>query len=733
MKKSSLRELATPVPDMPRLLEDFRYAVDQRDSSIFARQRLNYNTRYCLWNYQSEDGRKWIAPKGEDPFPWPGASDSRVRLMELYVNQDVAVGMVAWRRMRTVVSGTELGDAAHANRLTQVLRWMKYTQMKEAADEHEFLLNTLYERGTALMKVCWCREYQLGYDTVDLETLAGFAMQTQAAGEAGVELSTQDENLIELPRLVLDVTREKQAVAGLQVLYPDVRRERLAQLVRDIRTNGTGQLARPYESKNRPVLRALVPNEDVFIAPEASDINQSPIHERELLTETQLRERERSHDWDPEFIEEMLKTQRGRTSLDFAGRNNYSRPAGGGNGFLAQPLKMERLFEIVHSYRRLADEDGVPGIYYTCFSPGLPGQYALHSLLPYDHGEMPFIHAATEKRSRLLDEARGYGEVGSTWQSQIKTEWDSRIDRAAIATLPPSHYPPGEAPDAWGPGVQIPTNRPDDYGFLSAPKYDVGSREVEESVRDFADQYFGRRVDGRDNTDADAQRQHRLNRFLAACGNIDCQTLQLMQQFMPDEFYYRIVGDAKGKPIHASREEIQGKFDVAVSFDLSLLDPVLRKEKLEAMERGIQLDANGRTDRDEAMTLYWEIVDPSMGERLLRAPQDAAQAEIDDEDAVFAKIFAGLNVDIRPGQAYQLRAQRLQNIMQTNPLAQLRYARDGQFKAAVERRMEQLQFQLQQQQNAVTGRFLGTQTKEAIAMEKQGQLPAAAGTMNGQI
>ena len=71
-----------------------------------------------------------------------------------------------------------------------------------------------------------------------------------------------------------------------------------------------------------------------------------------------------------------------------------------------------------------------------------------------------------ETRGRLLDDSRGYGEIAATWQQQIKTEWDSRIDLASIATLPPSYYPPGAPPDSWGPGVGIPTDRPDDYGFM---------------------------------------------------------------------------------------------------------------------------------------------------------------------------------------------------------------------------------------------------------------------------
>lgn len=717
---NTLKELATTKPNLPQLLADFTYAVNRRDSSIFRRQRLNYEARYCVWRHQTDDGRRWTADDGKDPFPWPGRADQRIRLTELYVNQDVAVCMVAWRRMRCVVSGTELGDSAHANRLTQVLRWMKYTQMKEAADEHEIFANMLFENGGAVMKQVWCKQYQLGNDTVDLETLVGFAMQAQAAGEAGAALNEQDQLLIDLPRLVIDPSREKQAVEGLAVLYPDVRTARLAALVKDLRTSGSGLLPRPYLVKDRPVLRALTPNQDVFIDPEATDINDANVFEREMLREWQLRERVRSHGWDKDWVENVLTTQRGRMSLD--GTMSWNRTQ---RGLAFQPVQTERLYEIIHCSRRLADDDGVPGIYYTVFSAGVPDGYGLHTLVPYDHGEQPYIYTTREKRSRLLDDSRGYGEISGTWQGALKQSLDNRLDRADITTLPPSYYPPGEPPDAWGPGVQVPTNRPADYGFFNGPKYDMGGREVEDAIRDLADEYFGRPHPEKVNLYADALRQHMVNRFLNGCVQVDTQLLQLMQQYMPDEFYYRIVGDAQGLPIRATREEIQGKFDVAITFDVENLDPERKAEKIDLMQKAIQMDTTGRVDRDEALTILFELIDPAMGERLLRAPQAAAQSEIDDEDAAFAKIFAGLQVDIRPGQAYQLRLQRLQNIMQSNQLAALRYEKDEQFKEAIDRRYKQLSFQLQQQENAVTGRFLGTQTQEAEMMQQgaMGQMP----------
>ena len=53
----------------------------------------------------------------------------------------------------------------------------------------------------------------------------------------------------------------------------------------------------------------------------------------------------------------MLATQRGHVSVD-------GTTSGGLPGRLTSNggLNTEHLFEVVHAYRRLADEDGVPGI-----------------------------------------------------------------------------------------------------------------------------------------------------------------------------------------------------------------------------------------------------------------------------------------------------------------------------------------------------------------------------------
>jgi hypothetical protein len=68
------------------------------------------------------------------------------------------------------------------------------------------------------------------------------------------------------------------------------------------------------------------------------------------------------------------------------------------------------------------------------------------------------------------------------------------------------------------------------------------------------------------------------------------------------------------------------------------------------------------------------------------------------------KLLAGMKIPVKPGQAYQLRLQTLQQYVQSQPGAQQAMERDPQVMAAFEQRFKDLNFQIKQQQNAVIGR-----------------------------
>jgi hypothetical protein len=57
----------------PEDITKILYEIDQADadgSQYVQRKLRNWNTRFCIWPGQSEDGRKWSGAQGKQPWPW---------------------------------------------------------------------------------------------------------------------------------------------------------------------------------------------------------------------------------------------------------------------------------------------------------------------------------------------------------------------------------------------------------------------------------------------------------------------------------------------------------------------------------------------------------------------------------------------------------------------------------------------------------------------------------------
>lgn len=503
------------------------------------------------------------------------------------------------------------------------------------------------------------------------------------------------------------------------------------RVVNDLREGGKAKFPVPTVRWNRPVLLALAMDEDFFFPPDATDMeNARAMFWREWLTEEQVRERVVSLGWDEEWVEYVIKHGKGSVGPNAVPAGAASASfTGSAQSHGRTLLSTENLYGILHCYERRTNEDNVPGIYYTVIHPNLlkirkqkrpnrTGQpYAVSFLLDYAHGEYPFILFRREFLSRRLDDSRGAGEIAHTWQKQIKTEADLQIDRSSIATMPPLHHPKGKPPTKWGPGVRVPGSK-NDYNFADLPHFDPGSGEVIKMVMGMSDWYFGRPVEGRDPVLASLMRQHAVSVWLDGWRLALTQMFQLMQQYLPDEFFYRVVGSSQGQTLHAKRDEIQGKFSLSLKFDTQRLDPEVMEAKTKAIVSLVEtLDNNGITDHSKLLAVLLSWVDPDIGDTVLRPVEAATQQEAEDEQNVFAKLWAGIGVDVKPGQAYALRLKVLQDALNAkdpktgapiNPSAQARYQQDPAFKQLVDTRVQQLQFQLEQRQNAVIGK-LGAQ------------------------
>lgn len=680
--------------NLEEIMEEYREALS---STLLTRRTENRKERFNEWPGQSSDGRKWKRNLGKNPVPFDGCSDARIPLVDSYVQEDVDMLMTSLRQMKITASPTESGDAKRAFMVSNLLRWMMENQMTEFFHEAELAANYYCENGLALVSVLWQQETSAAYREIDMDTIRAWAMEQEPAS-----IGTG------LPQMIEDEELEEQAMAlGGDLLEEDLPDKVLRKIVRDLRNDGRAVYTSPELVKNRPEIKALRVGEDVFFPQDTTDVQKARrIFWRQYMTAEQLKDAQESKGWDAEWTEQVLDRAEGISNAEWAGETNRNRPNRPG----MTDLDTRKLYEVVHAFERRCDENGVPGIYYIVFNPHMrttdAGEQIVgrEELLNYAHGEYPFVALRREHLSRRLDDSRGYGEIASTWQRQIKTEYDQRTDRSYLSTMPPLMHPVGRAPDKIGPGVLVPRMRPDDYQYMDAPRLDSGSKEVELTVREMADRYFGRPVGNENQFYARMRQQNMISKWLHYWSDVGCQCLQLMQQFMDDEIYFRVVGSRQAEPIRVGRDEIQGQFDVMVYYNVANLDMELVKEKLNLLKLAVEFDVNGVVDRTTAMEVLFEFIDPQLGERLLKPEEQASLQEIEDERTAFAQIASGADVDIKPGQAHGLRLQELERLFQSET-AQRAMQSDKSFADRVAKRAKQHEHQLEQAENAKIGRL----------------------------
>jgi hypothetical protein len=106
---------------MSGILDDLRKAATDAGDWI-SRMESATRVRNCLWDGQSEDGRKHRADLGRDAFPWEGSADTRVRTVDEIANEQVMLMVQSFVRARIQAQGTETADSAWGQKVSTVLK-----------------------------------------------------------------------------------------------------------------------------------------------------------------------------------------------------------------------------------------------------------------------------------------------------------------------------------------------------------------------------------------------------------------------------------------------------------------------------------------------------------------------------------------------------------------------------------------------------------------------------------
>ena len=684
--------------------------IDQADadgSQYVQRKLRNWNTRYCIWPGQSEDGRKHAGAMGRQPWPWDGAADTRVRLADNIIRDHCAILTNAFFKSRVQIQPVESMDIDKRTAAEAVLKWLLFQHCLDDLRREVRLAAEFRETyGLAIMAVDW---QQTTRTEIKRFTIEEAQMMVQ---------ESQDPNLAALLEIVMDPLQEETAAELLGQVVPELGK---VSKVRALRDKGEVEWESPYIFESKPVWTALEAWEDVIFPIQTFSLQRAAfVARRELLNEVELRERAAVEGWDEDWVEEAVKHKGQLKRIHL----NLHRT----DQFLFEQLR--DLIEVWHVFRKENDpKTDAIRVTRSVISYHIPDKAAVHELLPYAHGMYPFVEMPRERATRPLLESRGIPELVQTAQEEIKIQRDYRADRASISILPPVRVPAnrGKFDLVLGPGVQVPERRPGEIGWMDPPRPDAGSIEVENATRFDVNNYFGRMADGVPPQMAMIHTQEMVDSWLLDMKLCIIQTMALAQQYLTPEEVSRVTGNAS-LAFSASPQDIRGRFDITAEFDARLLDNEALGAKLKYLsEILVPMDSFGVIDRAGLVKYMFQAIDPNMATMLVQDIGAATAAEQEDEQGAFAKIAAGTEPPLKEGgQNAQVRLQTLQTIIQSNPAVQQRYQSDEIFRKMIDARAQAFQFQLQQSQNAVIGRVGAQPALQQMAQEQQLGGPQAA-------
>lgn len=679
----------TYVQDEPDVLE-LKNAYDTAITDLgwfMQASRDSFDYRRNQWVGKSKDLRK----HGADAFPWEGAADTEVPLIDERINTYVALFMLALQRANIRAYPTEIGDMGRARVVSAFLKWMVSTYIPQFKRQMELGANYLLEKGIMITYVGWQKEDHTYLQSLTLEEIGQYSP--------------------DLVRLIMEGESDKKIVELFLTTFKGATEKRAKRALKDLRKTGKAQIPTVRRSVDCPCIESLAADGDWFFPAYTTDPQQAPYcFWRRTMTPQELVGKRTTEGWDAEWVDKAIDRLKGRNDVADPRANNRTISRSSIN-------TPNDLIEVVYCYQRLVDpEDGAEGIYCTVFAPDMPNRedgtpfYAKHELLNgYD--DYPVVVTKLGEDNKRLYDLTTIPELLRGIQWQVKVERDARIDRNSLATVPPLMHPVGAEPKDWGPGVRIAYRRQGEIQYAPVPQYNAGSVEMETTQIEQADRAMGLDME---NPLSTSRQQFFVNKFLTHVQDVLKLAYKCYQRFGPDQVFFRVTGVSD--PQKFSKGSPDEDFDINISFDVLSNDPETLEKQLQQFASLLQFDRNGRIDMDLFLEAMAASVNPGLADAVLRPAEQAQQQVVKGVTDDLSKIYAGIEVGARPNGA-QVAMQTIQQYVQ-QPDVMERLQNDKAFQARLEKYVQQYQFQLQQAQNAQIGKI--------------GTAPAAMGNVGTQ-
>ncbi|BAQ84574.1 putative head-tail connector protein [uncultured Mediterranean phage uvMED] len=665
-----------PKPDIDFLKSDFErtrhnlsYVLDLAEEARDIRRNV--------WAGKSKTARK----EDPDSFPFQGASDLESNLVSPLIDGDIALLKSAVTRGNLIASPVESNDISTASIVTQFMRW-RLSTMEELPREVGVAANYLLEQGFCFIGISFRREVTRELKPITLQEI------TALSPDIGSAITDDD-----LREGVLDL---------FQSAFPNLSKKRINTMYRELRSKGETEIPQEKVVTNRPTIRAYELGRDLIVDSNIHDLQSArAVYTVNYYTPEQLTEKVKTEGFDADFVEEVIESTTGDFDHKYGG---YSEAVMSGQQ--EAPEHYDGLVRLISCYRKEITEEGIPVCTYTCFSEQVEG-YAKTYTMSVDSGKYPFVAITREHLSRRLLDSRGYPEMLRSYQIAVKSEMDSRRDRASLSTCPPVEYRIGTRPERIGAGSQIPVRRRGDIGYMEIPPQSQASTEVEMQIRQLADKLTGRATSQADAVEANLIRQSLVNNFLHGFSQV-LNKMWAMDRTYNSSIWFRVTANARGQSI--IMDEMASVYDFALTFNSMNNDEEKVVKKLEMIGKIMgQFDRSGVSRFDQYLRVFIDAIDPNLSDQLLMPQQEASTKEIIETSNDIAKISSGQVVNApTSGINPALRLQVIQQFLAgTEDIGgednQARLQQDEKFRARLEKYSNQLTFQIQQAENAKIG------------------------------
>jgi hypothetical protein len=724
---------STGEPSARLLLENLDGVLTETNTWL-AQAQENERTMLAVWDGQSEDGRKWDKNYNRAVAPYDGCSDTRVRLADSAVDELAMLQVSAVFGANPQAVQMEAGDARTAGRVGTLLKYEIRQRMRaELWEETNFLATWMNACGHAVMWTRWQDTWVNGEETLTQEQLVGWLGEQMAAQmpeqEAAMQAAGILEQATETAALVLSSPETTaQAIQLIQQRYPVLSEKRAARVVKDLSRTGKAVFRLPVKRPGKPSVKALFPGIDIFYRWWCDKIDEAPtIYVIETLPEHKLRAKKVTEGWSQEFIDALLTmgptpcvdmgtvTKIGK--LHTIGRKHFDSVARG--RLNARLSEMVGYYQVVRAFVKSVDEDGIESTHEVVCHPGAGTRkkkgkeeplVGLIRLVDDFHEGGCFVSFRREYKTRKLWETRGVPELASSAQWQLKKNRDGRIDRADLATSPPVSVPlsmgKGERLGDVGvrPGkISYADPRGGRLEYMPPPRFDEGNIEVDNAITLENANLLGLENAALPPGKLMMHRQYLITGFLTQFREVVIRILALDQRYMDPVFVGRVVGGGE-LPFAVTREEIAGQFDVALEFDVRMLDTEYVKARWNLVREAMANDRSG-VMRDPVFT-KWVVtsIDPGLADQGFDEPQQAVEKDVAELNDLLAKGMQGFYNKPKDGANAQAMLAEIDKQLSTNPHMYSQYQQDAMFQKYVQALMQKYQFDLQQFDNAEKGR-----------------------------